>query len=751
MPRRRSPRELQGRRRRLAPIAAALLAVGAGAALAQPARVATQLDGEPHDAVRAEFAAICASMREGDLEFYGRGRVRALENQLAQARDPVSRRAVQAELGQQLLQLGRIDDAIEVLEAALRDGVAAASADPAQALDPALRLRVLSSLALAHLQASEDANCVLHGNPTSCILPIRGESVHRVSAEHATRAGDLAVELLRAEPRNLQLAWVANLARMLSGTWPEGVPESARLPDSAFLSGAPFPAWRDRSADLGLDHVDLAGGAIMDDFDGDGLLDLVTSSWDPCDSLKAFRSRGDGTFEDVTARWGLDVQLGGLNVVHADYDGDGRLDLLVLRGGWLFAAGRMRKSLLRNDVAGASGRFVDVTRAAGVAEPAYPTQTAAWADYDGDGDLDLYVGHEHSGDEPYPSQLFRNDGGRFANVTEAMGVENLRMAKAVTWGDYDGDGDPDLYVSNYGFNRLYRNDRDCFVDVAESAGVLGPDGWTFATWFFDYDNDGDLDLYFGDYRTGVAAVAASYFGTPVEEGNPHLYRNEGGGRFAEVSRAMGLVRPQLPMGANYGDLDNDGWLDFYLGTGDPSLQSLVPNAMYRNVSGRGFEDVTFSGGFGHLQKGHGVAFGDLDNDGDQDLLHQLGGFYPTDAFRDAVFENPGPARSWVTLRLEGRQANRFGVGARVAVRTRGPAGERWVHVVGGTGGSFGGNSHQLEIGLGDAETIEEVRIRWPGSGTDQRLRGVPIRSVVQVVEGDPTPRPIAARQLRLGG
>lgn len=162
--------------------------------------------------------------------------------------------------------------------------------------------------------------------------------------------------------------------------------------------------------------------------------------------------------------------------------------------------------------------------------------------------------------------------------------------------------------------------------------------------------------------------------------------------------------------------------------------------MYRNQQGTRFADVTFAGGFGHLQKGHGVAFGDVDNDGDQDLFHQLGGFYPGDAFSNALFENPGNDAAWITLRLEGRKANRFGVGARIEVRVRRKPAEdidtlRSIHALVGSGGSFGGSSMQQEIGLGDAESIEEIVIRWPGSGTVQRFRDVQPNRVYDVVEG----------------
>jgi hypothetical protein len=413
-------------------------------------------------------------------------------------------------------------------------------------------------------------------------------------------------------------------------------------------------------------------------------------------------------------------------------------------------SGRIRKSLLRNDLRGLAGRFVDVTREAGLAAPTYPTQAAGFQDYDGDGDLDLYVGAEAAGSNHYASQLFRNNGdGTFTDRAKEAGVENVRFAKAVAWGDYDDDGDPDLFVSNFGDNRLYRNNGDgTFTDVAPELLPPKPAPETFPTWFFDFDNDGDLDLFVADYRLQPARVSASYFGATFEDGGPLLYRNDGG-RFVDVGREVGMARPAMPMGANYGDLDNDGWLDIYLGTGEPDLASLMPNQMYRNAGGR-FVDVTFAGGFGALPKGHGVAFGDLDNDGDQDLFHQLGGFFPGDEFANVLFENPGPAGSWVTLRLEGRRANRFGVGARIEARVRDGGVARSIHVLVGTGGSFGGSSLQQEIGLGGAQRIDELVVRWPRPGPTQVFEDVEVGRFYRVVEGEAELEPIEVPRVRLG-
>ena len=166
-----------------------------------------------------------------------------------------------------------------------------------------------------------------------------------------------------------------------------------------------------------------------------------------------------------------------------------------------------------------------------------------------------------------------------------------------------------------------------------------------------------------------------------------------------------------------------GWI-FYFGTGVPEFDALMPNVMYRNRAATGFTDVTFAGGFGHLQKGHGVAFGDLDNDGDQDLYHQLGGAFPCDEFNNALFENPGWSNRWIVLQLRGRKANRFGVGARIEVRARTAEGQRSVHLLAGTGGSFGSSSLQQEIGLGEATAIERLVIRsGRAAGSIRSFRG----------------------------
>jgi hypothetical protein len=205
------------------------------------------------------------------------------------------------------------------------------------------------------------------------------------------------------------------------------------------------------------------------------------------------------------------------------------------------------------------------------------------------------------------------------------------------------------------------------------------------------------------------------------------------------------------MGANFGDLDNDGFLDMYLGTGAPSFASLMPNVMLHNDGGRRFVDVTEATGTGHLQKGHGVGFADLDNDGDEDIVLNAGGAVPGDRYDDALFENPGtPGSHWLLVKLIGVTSNRAGVGARlrVTVREGRRSTARTREVT--SGGSFGSNSFMQHVGLGRATRIESLDVYWPASGTRQVFRDVPMDTAIDIREDASsfTVRPL--RTFRLG-
>ena len=532
--------------------------------------------------------------------------------------------------------------------------------------------------------------------------------------------------------------WLLNMAAMTIGEYPDGVPEAHRIDPRVFASEQPFPRFTDVAVETGLTHLGLAGGLVAEDFDGDGLLDMLTSDSSGGGLLRLYRADGEGGYDEVSEAAGLAGLYGGLNLVSGDYDDDGDVDVYVLRGAWLRADGRHQNSLLRND----GGTFVDVTYAAGLGEHPWPTQTAAFADYDLDGDLDLFVGNESEPAQPAPSQLFRNEGdGTFVDVAAAAGVTNDAYAKAVSWGDMDNDGDPDLYVSNMGApNRLYRNEGDgTFLEVAERAGVTAPVSG-FPCWFFDFNNDGNLDLFAASYGgqerpPSLADVAGHYLGLQHKGEPMRLYQGDGTGGFTDVGDDLGFDLYTLPMGSNFGDADGDGFLDLYLGTGYPFYEGLMPNVLLRNCGGREFVDVTFSSGLGHLQKGHGIAFADLDGDGDQDVAARMGGAYPDDAYRCALFRNPGNGNRWLAIRLIGEASNHFGVGTRLRIDVVEDETTRTIHRTVTTGGSFGCNPMQLHVGVGQAERIERLEVWWPASDLRLVYEDVALDQVVEIREG----------------
>ena len=497
----------------------------------------------------------------------------------------------------------------------------------------------------------------------------------------------------------------------------------------------------------------------MEDFDGDGLLDLVATSMGVHDQMRFYRNNGDGTFTDRTDESGLTGQLGGLNVVHADYDNDGHPDLFVLRGGWMQTGGYFPNTLLRNR---GDGTFEDVTEAAGVLS-FRPTQTAAWGDYDNDGHLDLFIGNESTGSDRQPCELYHNSGdGTFTDRSVNLGATDFGYVKGVAWGDFTNNGRQDLYVSMAGGdNLLFRNDGRTaspgqagadwrFTNVSRQAGISEPKH-SLPVWFWDFDNDGWLDIFVAGFEiTDLADLAALHLGQPAQTEVPRLYRNNRNGTFTDVTRAARLDRVALTMGSNFGDLDNDGYPDCYLGTGEPSLGALIPNRLFRNAGGEYFQDVTTSANVGHLQKGHGVAFGDIDNDGDQDIFEEMGGFYEVDESYSVLFLNPGHGHRWITLRLEGRRSNRSAIGTRIRVRVRTPGGGRDIHVTVGTGGSFGGNSLQQEIGLGNAQAIEVLEITWPVTGQTQVFRDVALDRVYRIVEDESQLTPVEVRPITMG-
>jgi hypothetical protein len=651
---------------------------------------------------------------------------------------------VRIELGNELLRAGDSAGSVAVFEDLVKLGQERGLRFPED-----LNRTLHEDLAIAYLRLGEQENCMdMHGQ-RSCIFPIRDSGLHtkRRGAEGAVREYTL---LLQGKPpagmRSDDLSrWLLNVAYMQLGEYPAQVPRKWLIPEERFRSEYEMREFSDVAASANLLSMTHAGGVVVQDFDGDGLLDIMMCSSGPLDQMRFYHNNGDGTFSDRTRAAGLTGEIGGLNLVATDYNNDGHPDVLVLRGAWWGKFGEYPMSLLKNN---GNGTFDDVTEAAGLMS-IHPTQTAAWADYDNDGWLDLFVGHESEPGSPHPSQLFHNNhDGTFTEVGAQNGLAELGYVKGVAWGDYNNDGRPDLYVSlRNGPNHLFRNDgpRDPahpdpaqwkFTDVTAQAGVA-TQKHSFATWFFDYDNDGWPDLFVAGYAIqSTQDVGAFEVGDAAAAELPRLYRNNHDGTFTDVSHAVRLDRAILPMGANFGDLDNDGWLDIYLGTGDPSYQTLLPNRMFRNDGGKVFEDVTTAGGFGNLQKGHGVAFADFENSGQEDVFEEMGGALPGDLFMSTLYRNPGNTNHWISLSLEGVETNRAAFGARICATFREGAVKRRVYRTIGYGSSFGGNPWREHIGLGRATMVESIEVDWPASHSHQIFSNVAADGAYRIREGD---------------
>jgi hypothetical protein len=278
-----------------------------------------------------------------------------------------------------------------------------------------------------------------------------------------------------------------------------------------------------------------------------------------------------------------------------------------------------------------------------------------------------------------------------------------------------------------------------FTDVTKEAGVGLPIK-SFPVAFLDFNNDGWQDLTIQTYDAENCDYdnAAEYFNKPVKGEYSILYKNNGDGTFTDVTKEMNMQVAMTVMGLSFGDLDNDGWMDIYSGTGTPNYTSLVPKRMFRNNEGKSYQDITHSGGFGHLQKGHGIGFGDVDNDGDQDVYEDMGGGYEGDGFQGAFYENPGiSGNNWVSLQLVGVKANKSAMGSKVKITVENAdKSTRDIYVEVTNGGSFGVNSNRLEAGLGKAVAIKAIEINWLGPNQKQIITGVPMNSFVKITEGE---------------
>ena len=509
----------------------------------------------------------------------------------------------------------------------------------------------------------------------------------------------------------------------------------------------------------------MSGGVAVFDYDRDGLVDIylvnaptVATAGNPRGARsELWRNRGDGTFVDMTDTAGVGYPGWGMGAVAADYDNDGWDDLYVT----CFGPNR----LYRNN---RNGTFADVTELAGVGDARWSTG-AAFGDYDGDGWLDLFVanyvdvrldalpefgkgrfcefhgipvqcgprGLQGAGDT-----LYRNNGnGTFENVSTRAGVADVvgRFGMGVSWTDFDDNGRQDLFVANdAGPNFLYRNRGDgTFIDVAPQAGTaLSEDG----------KEQGSMGIAVGDFNhSGGWSMLVTNFS---DEYNA-LYRHDKAFSFTDVSFSSQTAEPSVPLvgwGAHFLDYDNDGWLDLLVVNGHvyPQVERAglaaryrQPKLLYRNRGNGQFSHVTSAAVLSEPSVSRGSAAGDLDNDGDLDVvINNLDGA-PT------VLRNEGGNRNnFLTVDLEGRAGNRRAVGATVTVKS----GDLAQRAARRSGDSYLSHSdHRLHFGLGSRTTIDWVEVRWP-NGAIQRAEGIAVNTFVRIVEGAEGARTISARR-----
>ena len=440
------------------------------------------------------------------------------------------------------------------------------------------------------------------------------------------------------------------------------------------------------------------------DFDGDGDLDLAVSFQDG--AIRLFRNEIKA-FVDVGAALGLPTagpEVRGLS--WGDFDGDGDPDLYAGVSG--DADLPARNLMFRNEGGNA---FVEVADSLGLKLAGADSRQANWVDYDNDGDLDLFSA-QRSG----TNRLFRNDGGKFTDVSEDLGLADPRRSVGACWFDMDEDGDLDVFVANQQADKdaFYRNDGDAFADIAPRLGMHQPErtlaeggvGCTIG----DYDNDGRLDLFVATY------------------GPTLLYRNLGGGKFREVAAEAGVRQTLHAVGASWGDFDNDGDLDLFVAAYVDGVQSYSRAHLFRNAGGK-FVDVAGNDS-PLLAADHGVQWADYDRDGDLDL--SLTDTFPDDG-RHRLLRNELPAsqaRSSLQVRVLDREGRttRNGAEVRLYAADGNLLGTRFVATGDGYGSQGVAPAH---FGLAKAGRVDvEVTFLTPKGRIAKRLKGIDPREWV---------------------
>jgi len=538
------------------------------------------------------------------------------------------------------------------------------------------------------------------------------------------RAVQSEVDSLGADPTDERARAVLFLSADKLGGYPASVPEDFRMAVKAGYA-KPTVEFEDIAARIGLDKTSGGRGSAIFDYDNDGYLDIVIGA--AYGGTNLYHNNGDGTFTDVSIDSGLDISVNSFATVAGDYNNDGFVDLYITRQGFYVGEGQ----LFRNN---GDGTFTDVTEEAGLKNVWGPAFTASWVDYDGDGYLDLFVANNLGGlfERKTPNRLFHNNGdGTFTDVSEKAGLNTIWPTIGGAWGDYDNDGQMDLFLSNgLGRSQLFHNNGNgTFTDVSEKAGVTAM-GFGSPAFWWDYDNDGWMDIgqFIWSDHDDVIYTLRNGEGPP--NGQPmRVYHNNRDGTFTQINRELGLTECWGTMSGSFGDFNNDGHLDLVLGNGSPKLDRLDPLVLLES-DGKKFHNITFAAGLPFTGKSHGANLGDLFGDGRLSVIVAAGGAYPGDLLTTSVYCPKTLPGNYLNVRLVGVKSNRSAIGARVSIEAGGR--KQFREVTGGT--NFGCMPFEQHFGLGTLDKVDALEIRWP-SGLKQRFAGPPINKTCEFTEG----------------
>ena len=498
----------------------------------------------------------------------------------------------------------------------------------------------------------------------------------------------------------------------------------------------------------------MGGGAAFFDYDNDGNLDLYFVNGAPLtvggvsnpDALqpinRLYRNNGDATFSDMTQPAEVGDTGYGIGCCVADYNNDGNRDLFITNFG--------RNVLYRNN---SDGTFTDVTTEVGIVGESRFSAGCAFADYDNDGWLDLVVVNYVFVDlktepdcsqagipaycrpedfAPEPDILYRNNGdGTFTDVTQRAGITALGRGLGTIWMDANNDGWLDLYIANDREpNFLYRNNGDgTFTELGELHGIArnehGDVESSMGIDTADYDNDGDFDVILTHYQAETNT----------------LYQNDGDGVFWDVTAQSRLSEPTLlPLawGTGFADFDNDGWLDLFFANGhlEDNIKQLEEigvykqqNQLFRNRGDRTYTDISDVSGDGMLieKSSRGAIFGDYDNDGDLDILVTNINDTP-----DLLRNDTPPVHHWLSIELVGKKSNRDGIGASVTLQS---GDTRLLREVKGGAGYLSQNAHRISVGLGAADRVDRIVVRWQ-SGRQDVIENVQCNQFLTIREGE---------------